>query len=273
MRAFAACIAACFAAASIPIGAAHAKTYALVSAIGSSLAYVKERAATGTHLEPYERTTLEVPDATLDAAAFRGLEQVVRQSDPEAKFVYLRLNPAELEGVSAPRKGEVALGKLATAFERMPQRKDWDQIMVITPRYVASERERLGSKLQGIGIFVRPFNQGFMDPFGNIASGAESATVSPSGEAGHASSFIAPYFYVRTFVLDAATLEVLYTSERFDYQRIHDPKSDAIDIERAVPPEKLGPMVEKFVETSTAKALREAVGEVTVGEPRVVRPH
>lgn len=67
-------------------------------------------------------------------------------------------------------------------------------------------------------------------------------------------------------------LEVLYTAERFDYQRIYDPQSAAINIERALPPETLGPLVESFVERASAKALRDAIGVVTVTEPRVVQP-
>ena len=136
------------------------RTYALVSAIGSSLAYTR-----------------------------------LKQTDPEARFVYLRLNPSELDNVAAPR-----------------------------------------------------------------------------GEAVRASSFIAPYFYAQVWVLDARSLEVLYTAERFDYQRIYDPQSAAINIERALPPETLGPLVESFVEKASAKALRDAIGVVTVTEPRVVQP-
>lgn len=252
---------------------AQGKTYALVSAIGSSLTYVRSRPATGTSLEPYQRTTLPVPDATLDAAALRGLERIVRQADPEARFVYLKLNPAEFEGVSPPRRGEHAVGKLAAAIEKMPDRNNWHQVMVLTPRYVASERELLGSKLHGIGIYVQPVHRSLLDiPNNDIASRDDAESITPEGEPVKASSFVAPYFYAQVWVLDPRTLEVLYSSERFDFQRIHDPKSTAINIEVAVPPEKLGPMVEKFVENASAKALRDAIGVVTVTEPKVVSP-
>jgi hypothetical protein len=248
------------------------RTYALVSAIGSTLAYTRLKTQVGSHLEPYDRADLKVPDATLDAAALRGLERIVKQTDPEARFVYLKLNPAEFEGVAAPRRGETAVGKLATALERMPQRSDWHQVLVLTPRYVANERERLGSKLQGIGIYVQPIHSSLMGPALNeIATRDDAEAISPTGERVRASTFIAPYFYAQVWVLDAKTLEVLYTAERFDYQRIHDPKATAIDIENAIPPETLGPMVEKFVEQASAKALREAIGVVTVTEPRIIK--
>jgi hypothetical protein len=40
---------------------------------------------------------------------------------------------------------------------------------------------------------------------------------------------------------------------------------------RSIPAEKLAPAIEKFVEQSSARALREAVGVVTVGEPKEVK--
>ena len=260
--------------AAVPAAAAETgKVYALVSAIGSTLAHVRLKESTGTHMEPYQRTALKVPDASLDAAALRGLERIVRQTDPEARFVYLRLNPAEFEGVAPPRRGETAVGKLASALDKLPERKSWHQVLVITPRFVASERERLGSKLQGVGVYVQPFHRGIFGPGRDELSTRDDAeSITPEGEPVQASTFVAPYFYAQVWVLDAQTLEVLYTGERFDYQRIHDPKSTAIDIEVAVPPEKLGPMVERFVENASAKALRDAIGVVTITEPKVVSP-
>jgi hypothetical protein len=249
-------------------------TYALVSAVGSTLAYVKPRLSAGTHLEGYQRAELKVPDTSLDVAVLKGVEKTVRQADPTAKFVYLRLNPAEFAHVDAPKKGDVAVGKLATAFDQMPQRKDWYQIVVVTPRYVASEREGLGSKLSGIGIYVQPVEKTMIgvDGSASMESGndASDMAVTPGGEAVRASSYIAPYFYTRLWILDAATLEVLQSSERFEFQRIRDPSNAAVHIEAEVPPEKLGPMVETFVEEAAAKMAREAIGVVTVGEPKVV---
>lgn len=259
----------------LPAAAQESHTYALASAMGSTLSYVKPRFSAGTHLDPYQRAELAVPDASLDAAALRGLEKVVRLSDPEAKFVYLRLNPAEFAGVDAPRKGAVAAGKLANALERIPQRREWRQVLVLVPRYVASERAGLGSKLSGIGIYVQPVERlprgpdGTMgDPFG---ADPDEGAVTPDGVPVRKSSFIAPYFYARLWVLDAATLEVLHTTERFDFQRIRDPANAALHIEAEVPPEKLGPIVDAFVEQAAARVAQEAIGVVTVGEPKVVK--
>jgi len=73
-------------------------------------------------------------------------------------------------------------------------------------------------------------------------------------------------------VLDAATLKVMHTTERFDFQRIRDPSVAATRIENELPPEKLGPIVETFVEQGErARRAREAIGVVSVGEPKVVK--
>ena len=257
------------------------RTYALVSAVGGTLSYVKPRFSTGTHLEAFQRAELKVPDTTIDAAALRGLEKVVRLTDPTANFVYLRLNPSEFEGVDAPKQGEVAVGKLATVFDKMPQRKDWYQILVVTPRYVANERAGMGAKLAGVGIYVQTLEKSLMGQNGAIDTevfGADNQegngeVVTPDGKPleGRASSFIAPFFYTQVWVLDAATLQILHTTERFDFQRIRDPSVASTRIENELPPEKLGPIVETFVEQASARAAREAIGVVSIGEPKVVK--
>ena len=260
--------------AALPAAAQEVHTYALVSAVGSTLSYVKPRLSVGTHMEPYQRAELKVPDTSLDVAVLRGVEKIVRQADPAAKFVYLRLNPDEFAHIDPPKKGEVAVGKLASAFERMPQRRDWYRILVVTPRYVASEREGLGSKLSGIGVYVQPVEKTLAGVDGTISMESNNdfseQAVTPGGEKVRSSSYIAPYFYTQLWILDAATLQVVQTSERFDYQRIRDPSNPAVHIEAEVPPEKLGPMVETFVEEAAAKIAREAIGVVTVGEPKVL---
>lgn len=263
-------------------GAAAAEeihTYALVSAIGSTLSYVKPRFSTGTHMDPWQRAELKVPNRALDAAALRGLENVIRSSEPSAKFVYLRLNPDEYKDVDGPYKGEVAVGKLASAFERMPERKDWYRILVVTPRYVANERAGMGAKLAGIGIYVQTLDKSAFAADGStiadpgLTDDPDIQGVTPDGKPLRIEgAFVAPFFYTKLWVIDAESLQVLNASERFDVQKIRDPTVAATRIEAEVPPEKLGPMVETFVEQASTRAAQNALGIVTVGEPKVVKP-
>jgi hypothetical protein len=61
-------------------------------------------------------------------------------------------------------------------------------------------------------------------------------------------------------------------NERYDYQRIYDPKSPALDVAQQMSPEMLANMTESFVEKAAARALNDQQGEVIIREPRVVNP-
>ena len=259
-------------------GAQEAKkprVYALVSAVGSEISYVRQRQQVGSNLGNYQRFTLPIPDTSVDAAVLRGLERSVLQDDPEAVCVYLRLAASEVKGVYPYKRGEVIVGRVASALDRMPQRKEWDRIIMVTPRYVNGARENLGTKLHGIGVYVQPLERGRpgsseaqADMMGNI----DPETLSPDGGKSRSSRFVAPYFYAQIWVLDAKTMQVLETDERYDFQRIYNPDSDALDVEKAIPVEKLAAMVESFVERASARALNERIGEVIVKDRKVVAP-
>jgi hypothetical protein len=249
------------------------KVYALVSAIGSEITYVRQRQQTGTHLPPYRRYTLPVPDASVDTMVLRGLDRAVAQEDPDSKRIYLRLAPEEVRGVLPYKRGDVLAGKVAAALDRMPERGEWDRIILVTPRYVGGAREGMGEKLHGIGIYVQPLGRNVA---GNVDSDLETATdpdtVSPSGEKSTSYKYVAPYFYAQIWILDAKTMQVLETRERYDFQRLYDPKSTAIDVAKQIPVEQLAELVERFVERASSHALNESIGEVIVKEPRIIDP-
>lgn len=257
-------------AATTAVAAEPPRTYALVSAVGSTLTLVRQKKQVGTSLEGYQRIEREIPGVALEAAVLRGLERSVVEDDPTAAFTYLKLNPEEMRGALRHERGEVAIGKLATALERLPERKSWHRILVVTPRYMNSGREGMGDKLHGIGVFVQPAEKlpANQDDYARLGD----ETRGPDGTPGRSSRFVAPYFYAQVWVIDPATMRVLETSERWDFQKMFDPASTRNNIEDDFPPEVLAAQVERFVELSTANALREAFGTVTVSEPRIVPP-
>jgi hypothetical protein len=106
----------------------------------------------------------------------------------------------------------------------------------------------------------------------DIETASDPETISPSGEKSNSYRYIAPYFYAQLWVIDAQTMKVLETNERYDFQRIYDPKSTAIDVTKQMTPETLANMVETFVERASARALNDHQGEVIIHEPRVVNP-
>lgn len=248
--------------------AAPKPVWALISAVGNKLSYVRERAQTGSHFEPYQRYTVDIPGTQVDRAVFRGLENIVRRNAPGADVIYARLNPEELKGVTAHERGDIAIGKLASALDKMPERQNWHRIVIITPKYVRTEREGLASKLEGIGFFVKRFDT-TLDPAEYGVQGEEEM-VDLEGKPSRGKTYIAPYFNAQVWVLDAKTMEVLETSERYDFQKIHDPMSTALNVEASIPLDRLALSLERFVERSAERSLREAIGVVTVSDPRQV---
>ena len=249
------------------------KVYALVSAIGSEITVVRQRRDVGSNIEPYRRYKVAVPNADIDAAVLRGLDRAVATDDPESKRVYLRLSPEGIRGVAGYKRGEVLSARALAALEAMPERKDWDRIILVAPRFLNVAREGMGPKLHGIGIYVQPIGRSGNDVSNtDIESSVDPDTISPDGEKGSSYKYVAPYFYAQLWVIDAKTMKVLETNDRYDFQRIYDPKSPALDVAQQVPVDQLAGMVEKFVERASARALNDQQGEVIIKEPRVVNP-
>lgn len=255
--------------------------YALVSAVGGDLTFVRQREQVGSNrVDTYSRLTLQIPDASLDGAVLRGLAKVLRSNEPDAVFHYMRLNPKELEGLRPQQKGAVAIGKLAKAFDGMPERMEWDKIVVITPGYLQPGHRGMGSKLGGLGVYVQPLYSATENATGPIGGGvedlapagvsAEEAAVTPDGDYTPAKRYVAPYFYTKLWILDAKTLKVLDYDERYDFQKIYDPMWTSTDVQRNFSPEQMATTVGAFVERAAARSLREAVGTVTVSEPKPV---
>jgi hypothetical protein len=267
--------------AAVPATAPKPTVYALVSAVGGDLTFVRNREQVGSNrVDTYHRLTVKIPDATLDGAVLRGIAKVIRGNEPDAVIHYMRLNPKELEGVAPQKKGEAALGKLAKAFDSMPERMQWDRIIVITPKYLFPSRDRMASKLAGLGVYVQPLHSatggaGGVGGIEEIAPGgvtADEDTTDAGGEHNRSSRYLAPYFYTQLWILDAKSLTVLDTEERYDYQKIYDWRWTATDVQRNLSPEQMAEAVSAFVERSAARATREAIGSVTVSEPRPVNP-
>jgi len=270
----AALAAALFAGAAFAQPAEKPKTYALASAIGSEITYVRQVKGTGSNLSPYRRYPVQIPDGAIDAAVLRGLDRAVAQEDPDSKRIFLRLQPGALTGLLGHQRGDVISGRVMDDLAHAAERADWDRIILVTPRFLTAEREGMGQRLHGIGIYVQPLGRnldaGFMDS--ELQSSSEPETFAPDGRRSTSYKFVAPYFYAQVWVIDAKTMKVLERNERYDFMRIYDPMSTAIDVAKSIPPEVLSEKLQTFVERASAKALNEAIGEVIVKEPKIVNP-
>jgi len=186
----------------------------------------------------------------------------------------MRLSSDQVQGVYGHERGAVLSAKALAAIEVMPERKDWYRIILVAPRFMNPGYEGMGQKLHGIGVYIQPLGRsttgGLLDTA--IETSSDPETISPDGEKGNSYKYVAPYFYAQLWVIDAQTMKVIETNERYDFQRIYDPKSDAIDVGNQLPPEVLANMMEKFVEKASARALNDQQGEVIIREPKVVNP-
>jgi hypothetical protein len=143
----------------------------------------------------------------------------------------------------------------------------------VTPRFLNP-----GTKGQGLETAWdrplhpadRPRPGGAFDD--GISTAIDADAISPTGEKNPTYRFVAPYFYAQVFVIDAKTMKVLETNERYDFQRMYDPDSPALDVAQSIPPEVLSGMMEKFVERAAARSLNDREGEVIIKEPRVIDP-
>ena len=104
-----------------------------------------------------------------------------------------------------------------------------------------------------------------------IADSDGEDTITPDGKPGKTSKrYVAPYNYTQTWVFDAKTLKVLDQSARYEFQRIYDPESTAINVANSITVEKLATIFTKFVEKSVARGVGEALPQIEIGDVKPV---
>ena len=271
-------LAACALAQAQPAVTPKPKVYALISAVGDQFTIVTLKQSVGSNiLDNYRRDVMKVPNNGLNASILKGLDRAIEQRDPGSTRILATLKTLEMEGVLPIDREKVAMKKLLATLENMPQRMDWDTIIVVTPKFQFSERKGMGSKLEGIGIYVQPLEKGSLgelaDSGADILGSDGEETITPEGNPGKRSRrYVAPYNYTQTLVFDAKTLKVLETSARYEFQRIYDQNSTAINVAQSIPIEKLGEVLSNFVERSVARGVGEALPTVEIGDIKPVTP-
>jgi len=244
--------------------------YAVASAIGGQLNYIVAKQQVGSNLDPYARTTLPVPDYTIDAIVMRGLDRVLGRRFPDTERVFMRLNPTQLDGVAPPDRERVALERLTAELKLMPQREQWERIVVITPHYRGFERAGLGTKMHGVGMFVQDLNDVVSADGGSWEGKYEVVEADGTPGAQRRNRYIALYYYAKLYILDAKTLQVLESSPWFIDEKIHNSNSDAINIARSLSIEQLTSRLEVFVEKASTQALSRTLGGTV--EPGEIKP-
>jgi len=268
-----ACLAAALAHAQAP---AEPRVFALVAAMGNLFSAVHAVPTVGSHLPPWRRRTLEVQDDAINKLVLKSLDDALAATEPGATRAYLSVRlPAEVQELTGSID-ESALAMVAGELRRMPQRGSWHRIVVATPAWRQAARDGLGGGVGGLGLFAQPLCQGDIRSCDTRSrpSTAGVAAKTPSGETGTASRYVAPFLVAKIRILDPATLEVLDTQEIVDHEKLFDPDSGAVDMNRSIDRRTLALRIVARIEASALEALRrsELRGRVDVHERGEVPP-
>ena len=260
-----------------PVAPARPKVYALVAAVGSDFHVAVERRRTGSHLNPYRRSLIDAPGNVLNLIVLQALDREIALSRPDGKRVHFSLPAARLERVSSTERDDVAIAKVVEALQAMPQRADWERIVVATPAYKAFETKGIADKLHGLGISMHPLTSNlstFFDVPFNVDSIHGDEVLTPEGAGARTFIYIAPYSYIAIWVLDPRTLAVLDKQVRLDNQKFADPRSGTNDLVESVGKEFLARQIVALIGRSIHEAVAhtELAGKVDIHDVREVRP-
>jgi hypothetical protein len=258
-----------------PSDSGRPKIFALVAAFGDQLGVVSEVQSTGSHLSPYRRASAGVQNDSLNRIVLHSLDKAIANIHPDSKRIYLSLPSARMDGVASSQRESVAIREIIAALEKLPQRLEWDSIVVAIPAYRALKLHGVAGRLQGFGLFSQPLCQGcggFEDGAAVRPGGVDAET--SEGDTIRAKTYVAPFSYLELWILDPKTLAVLDKQERFDSQKLAEP---AYKPPLANSGQYLLRRMAALIDLSVSQAvthseLNTRQGKVEVGEPTIVDP-
>ena len=253
------------------------KKIALISMVGDEFQIVTQKQSTGTNMvDNFHRQTVKVPGQALNFSVLRGLDQAVGREFPDSERILLSIPHSEGESNVPPKEREkAAYEKAINAISKMPQRQEWDRIVLVTPRWLFSQRQGMASKLSGLGIYIQPLlsakaqgenGDNALAEFGLMFE--DEVDTPQRGRTARSETYMAPFFYAVVTTLDAKTLNVIKREERYDYRKLANPDSTAIRIQNAFAPEQLATLVDRFIETAAIRSVTDKKGTVEIGPVR-----
>ena len=263
--------------ASGPEAPARPKVYALVAAVGTDFHVAVEVKSTGSRLNNYRRKSVDAPENLLNLVVLQALDKEIAQVRPGAERIYLSLPAARLDGLLPSRRDDVAIARVVEELRRIPQREQWERIVVATPAYKAFEMNGVGDKLQGLGVSVHPIKSDlstfFNLPFYRDSMHGDEA-LAPDGRTVTTEIYLAPYSYLAIWVLDPGTLEVLDKQVRFDNRKLANPGSGTFDLVESVGKEFIARQIVDLIGRSIHEAVAhtELAGRTEIHDVREVKP-
>jgi len=244
--------------------------------MGHWLSAVHEVQSTGSHLAPYRRRALRMPDDGINKLVLGSLDAAVKSVEPSSDRIYLSVRvPKEAQDRPSSLDSE-AFAFAVEVLRKMPGRDRWSRVVVVTPAWRTRGDDGLARGMQGLGVFTEPLCQGG-EATCNTRGRPTTAGVrarTPRGEEETASRYVAPYLFAKVWILEPVTLAVVDTQEIFDHEKLFDPDSTAVDLNRMIDTKTLAARIEHLVESSTLEAVRrsELRGTVDVKERGEVKP-
>jgi len=269
-----------------PVEPAKPRVYALVAAVGEKLSVVADGPVTGTHLSPYRRSTIDVPNDVLNRFVLHGLDAAVAKLDPKSQRIHFIRAATPLDEVAPSEREAMAVGQIIEALKAVPQRSEWERIVVAVPAYQALAHNGMASKLQGFGIFSEPMCQVGCgstrrvdvrplvdsEPLDGVdAVTSEDTTIK-------ARTYLAPFSYIAVWILDPVSLEVLDKQQGFDNQKLAERVyKEPLDLDRSSTRAYVSGRIARLIESSVGEAVMRSaanrkLGDVRVGDVKVVTP-
>ncbi|MBL8523792.1 MAG: hypothetical protein JNN20_08890 [Betaproteobacteria bacterium] len=250
------------------------KPLVLVAAVGQRFTSVTQVKQTGSHLPPYRRQLVDAPDQVLNRIVLQGLDDSIAAVSPKTQRVLLSVPIPITDYGDAAVLERAAIEHVIASLRAMPRREDWGKVVVMTPAYRSMGRDGLGDRLRGLGLFYQTqceSNDVSCSWGSRPASGPQALT--KEGETRPANFFVAPYSYLKCWVLDPVSLEVLEQYESLEHQKLAVSGGVMLDMRdldnRAFIAKNIQTVVYRSVEAAVAQT--ELVGKISLGEVREVR--
>ena len=247
-------------------------TYALLSALGNRFEVIHVGQQTGSHLEAAKREAYMADANLINRLVLQGLDRAVKRLDPDSHRVYLSMDPGWDSRYRGPRQ---KLPDSVLRELRKMDRSSWDRLLVAVPAQRVEDKDGLGRRLQGMGLYVQPQCQsdmGFGNRMGSCensfrpASGPEAHT--PKGETMAANNFIAPYTFLEVWVMDPRTLEVIDRSTHYGHRKLADDSGNITGLIAGWHDDFLATQIVEVVQHAAREAVEDAGlrGKVQVHE-------
>jgi hypothetical protein len=256
------------------------KTYMVISAVGEqfTVMFRVSKVGLGTNIKPnFRRKSVTVKNNVLNRFVMHSMDEAIARADPTSKRLFMTLRAKDMDAVKPREREQVAIDEIVADLKGMPEREDWDRIVVITPAYKAFEYNGVDGELAGFGVFYQPYQNSQRGNMMGTQDFTGEDAITPENMFIRTSIYAAPFSMIEVWVLDPKTLAVLDKQQRYDNVKLFDPLSDSVSISGNVKPEVLFDRFSTLVDRSVTAAVDRSLvlakrSKVDVGNVQEVKP-